>query len=61
MDVKLKPYPIWVCQSCGSKASKRGQMAISSWHNDKCGVCGANCPVTEPRDFYYPKFEGCEE
>lgn len=54
---KEKQYPSWVCQDCGSKASKKGQFTISTWHEDKCDVCGELKPVTQPRDFYYPEFQ----
>jgi hypothetical protein len=55
---KLKEYPTWVCSDCGKKASKK-QFLVSTWHKGICGVCGEEKIVTEPRDFYYPKFEGC--
>ena len=55
---KLKPYPCWVCQSCGSKASGGRQFEISCWHKEKCDVCGKVKPVTEARDFFYPNFKG---
>jgi hypothetical protein len=60
MTDKLKPYPSLVCQECGSKASKRGQKSISCWHEGKCDICEKEKSVTEPRDFFYPKFEGYE-
>ena len=46
----------WVCQECGSKASGGKQFEISTWHEDKCDVCGEVKMVTEPRDFFYPDF-----
>lgn len=54
----LKPYPAWVCNDCGGKASGGRQFLISTYHTDTCGVCGEITACTEPRDFYYPKFEG---
>lgn len=52
-----KPYPAWVCQECGEKASKKGQRSLSCWHEGKCDVCGQKKGVTQPRDFYYPEFK----
>ena len=49
-------YPSWVCLECGLKASKGVSHALSTWHEGKCDICKKNKPVTEPRDFYYPKF-----
>lgn len=52
-------YPQWVCEDCGKKAAKKSyikQMFVSTWHMDKCDVCGEEKAVTEPRDFGYPKF-----
>lgn len=58
---ELKEYPTWVCQECGEKASKGKQKTISTWHEGKCDVCGETKSVTEPRDFYYPKFQFFED
>uniref|UniRef100_A0A6M3IVB8 Uncharacterized protein n=1 Tax=viral metagenome TaxID=1070528 RepID=A0A6M3IVB8_9ZZZZ len=55
---KKKSYPDWVCFECGNKASKK-HFQVSTWHRGTCGVCGKVKDVTEPRDFYYPKFKGC--
>lgn len=49
-------YPNWVCQECGSKASKGKQFQVSTWHIGRCGHCGKIKEVTEPRDFFYPEF-----
>ena len=49
-------YPSRVCQSCGDKASGTRVNLIATWHEGKCDVCGKIKPVTEPRDFGYPKF-----
>jgi predicted ATP-dependent serine protease len=45
-------FPIWVCQDCGNKASKK-QFAVSTWHLGKCDICRKEKFVTEYRDFYY--------
>ena len=55
---RLKPYPVWVCQSCGSAASCGLQASMSTWHMGMCQVCCHRAPVTEPRDFGYPGFHG---
>jgi len=55
---KLKDYPTWICQECGSKYHTGGGTVISTWHKNKCDVCGKQKYVTEPRDFGYPKFPG---
>jgi hypothetical protein len=49
--------PGWVCRDCGIQYSRRNKLVslISSWHEDKCGVCGQIKSVTEPRDFGYLK------
>jgi hypothetical protein len=54
----MKKYPSWVCRDCGMKASKGKSFQVSTYHFDKCDVCGEELAVTEPRDFYYPKFKG---
>lgn len=58
MSKRLKPYPSVVCYKCGINASKGKSFSMSCYHNAKCDVCGKVKPVTEPRDYYYPKFEG---
>ncbi len=58
----LKPYPAWVCNSCGytAKMKKMGHMEsmVATYHTAPCDVCGEICAVTEPRDFGYPLFVG---
>lgn len=55
---KLKPYPHLVCRDCGLKASNGKCFEVSTWHVNKCEVCGEEKEVTESRDFFYPKFKG---
>lgn len=55
---ELKPYPSWVCYECGIKASKGKSYVCSTYHDGICDVCGEEKSVTEPRDFFYPDFEG---
>lgn len=56
--MREKKYPVWVCNDCGLKASGGRCFEVSTYHMDKCDVCGELKAVTEPRDFYYPDFEG---
>lgn len=52
----MKNYPEWVCAECGMRASGGRCFEISTYHIGKCDVCGKECMVTQPRDFYYPEF-----
>ena len=52
-----KNYPHWVCHECGIKASKGKCFQVSTYHTDKCGVCGKTKAVTETRDFFYCDFQ----
>ena len=54
----MKKYPKYVCRECGLKASKGQSFRVSCCHKGKCGICGKIKNVTEPRDFFYPKFRG---
>ena len=60
---KLKPYPDWVCSTCGLKASKAmgnipPAFEVSTFHYGICEICGEMKAVTEPRDFWWPFFSG---
>jgi methionyl-tRNA synthetase len=56
-----KPYPQWVCQTCGSYAAQgKHKNNYSTYHEGTCEVCGHFKSITEPRDFGYPKFIGFE-
>ena len=59
-EAVMSEYPTWICGDCGHKAQpdKRRIFDLSTWHKDKCGVCGKVKLVTEPRDFGYPTFDG---
>lgn len=48
---KPKPYPALVCAPCGMKYGRRKPHDGSTWHFDKCGVCGHWASVAAPRDF----------
>ena len=60
---KLKPYPSWICVSCGLKGLREmnktlPENSIATFHFGTCDVCGKEKPVTEPRDYLHPKFKG---
>lgn len=55
-DPRCERYPVWICHDCGVKHGRpRGQYA--TFHiGDACGWCSRDdVPVTEPRDYGYPK------
>jgi hypothetical protein len=52
-----RKYPSWVCRECGMAASGGKSFALSTYHLDECDVCGKEKEVTQPRDFFYPKFK----
>jgi len=58
--VEDKNYPNRVCRECGLKASGGKAFTLSTFHKNICDVCGEEKHVTEPRDFFYPIFEGFE-
>ena len=60
MAQRCKPYPVWVCTDCGKKHGRR-EPKCATWHIDKCGVCGKETMVTEPRDFGHLNFEVNDE
>jgi hypothetical protein len=55
----MSVYPAWICHECGVRYGRRAP-EFATWHEgDACGWCGSeNVPVTEPRDFGYPKQPG---
>lgn len=62
VSVKLKPYPEWICDGCGTKrAGWPKTKHISTYHTGVCEVCEKNTTVTEPRDWGYPTFPGHEK
>lgn len=48
-----KPYPDWICNDCGRAHGKRpeGNPYGATYHMGKCGICGEDREVTEPRDW----------
>lgn len=50
----MKEYPCWLCFECGEKYGRHA-CGASTWHKDKCDVCGKEALVTEPRDFGHLK------
>jgi hypothetical protein len=53
----MTAYPSWVCSECGLEYGKRQPRvgALSTFHDDTCGICGTFGPCTEPRDFGHLK------
>ena len=47
-------YPAWICSDCGDKWGRK-ECGISTWHEDKCDMCGYVSLVTEPRDYGHLK------
>jgi hypothetical protein len=54
-SAKKRIYPQWVCSDCATSAGGKVK-GTPTWHTDKCGVCGRNVAVTQPRDFGNPAF-----
>lgn len=54
-------YPRWICAECGEKhGNPMPENHLATWHlpggDDHCGWCKRiDVPLTEPRDFGYPK------
>jgi len=46
-----KPYPEWICASCGEEYGRHTCKKEACWHVGTCDICGAVTSVTEPRDF----------
>lgn len=47
-----KRYPDWICEPCGRRYGKHPEgNHVATYHNGKCGVCGTQTSVSEPRDF----------
>jgi hypothetical protein len=46
-------YPEWICNDCGRAHGKRpeGNPYGATYHMGKCGICGEEREVTEPRDW----------
>ncbi|MDE2103365.1 MAG: hypothetical protein KGL39_39355 [Patescibacteria group bacterium] len=56
MNGKLSSgYPAWGCLDCGKKYGRR-DAGICTIHKGKCGICGEEKMVTEPRDFGHLKY-----
>jgi len=55
--MKVKSYPSWACVPCGQKHGSGKSKSVSTFHYGKCGICGKNAEVTEPRDFgHFPNW-----
>lgn len=58
---KKRPFPNWICESCGNKYGTP-TAGCSTFHQGECGICGKRAAVTEPRDYnYLPKFRGVKK
>lgn len=59
-------YPAWICHPCGAAHGRVYKDRLSTYHEpdkadsrDACGWCGTQeRPLTEPRDYGYPKAPG---
>lgn len=49
-------YPSEICIACGNKYGRCPEGHVATFHTGKCGWCGETKPVTEPRDFLFPKW-----
>ena len=54
-------YPEFICNDCGFKASDGRKAIVSTYHMGFCDICGNWKAITEPRDFFYPKFDQLEK
>lgn len=49
-------YPAWICHGCGIKHGRLRDGCATYHIGSECGWCGrSDEPVTEPRDWGYPK------
>lgn len=53
-------YPAEICCDCGRKHGSRVP-TFATFYYGKCGWCGIETVVTEPRDYGYPKIIGKEK
>lgn len=51
-------YPDWICRDCAivHKGVDFPRAGVSTYHIGKCGWCGKERVVTEPRDYGYPEW-----
>ena len=57
----MKPYPQYICIECDNKHGRSKSNLFSTWHKGKCGICGKEADVTEPRDFGHLKSSWAQE
>jgi hypothetical protein len=50
-------YPAWICADCGNRYGRTSITThIATFHYGTCGWCKRkDVPVTEPRDYGYPR------
>ena len=54
---KKREYPENICYACAiANGGKWLDGHMATFHIEYCGWCGKIQPVTEPRDYGYPKF-----
>lgn len=60
----MDQYPQWICEECGMRHGHKDPGDGTTWHfsdpedpDDTCGWCGERRPLTEPRDFGYPRWK----
>lgn len=54
----MKDCPAWICGPCGEQFGSRIP-TCATYHMGECGWCASeDVPVTEPRDYGYPKPPG---
>lgn len=50
-------YPSWICYECAySNGGRFPENHVATFHEGKCGWCGRNKVVTEPRDYGFPPY-----
>lgn len=61
-ELPVSVYPEWICDECGVKHGTAPSAShVSTYHigtdaNHTCGWCGrSDVPLTEPRDYGWPK------
>lgn len=48
----MKVEPEWVCHDCATgRGARIPEGHIPTWNINKCGICGEERYVTQPRDY----------
>ena len=56
-DGTMDSYTSWICRECAIRSGGKPRDSISTYNENKCGVCGKVTSVTRPRNYGYPNFE----